>query len=135
MTHVVFGLNSCETRVSDHIGISPAGEGWTVANGNMMCPVDALTCIEFLKWSIEPILHQHAIKPMQMHANRRFSHQSDEPNSEPSRVCTVMFICVCPLGGHAKVPRWSLHRLPDIISGQHSGPAVWVGVGRTNALV
>jgi hypothetical protein len=34
----------CYTRTSEHIGISPAGEGWTVANGNMTCLVAALTC-------------------------------------------------------------------------------------------
>jgi hypothetical protein len=43
MKHVLFGLHSCETRLSEHIGISPAGEGWTVGNGNVMCFVAALT--------------------------------------------------------------------------------------------
>jgi hypothetical protein len=33
-----------ETRTSEHIGNSPAEEGWTVANDNEMYLVAALTC-------------------------------------------------------------------------------------------
>jgi hypothetical protein len=33
-----------ETRTSEHIGISPAEEGWTVANDNERYLVAALTC-------------------------------------------------------------------------------------------
>jgi hypothetical protein len=43
-THVLFGLHYCETRIFKQTGISPAGEGWTVVNGNMMCLVAALAC-------------------------------------------------------------------------------------------
>jgi hypothetical protein len=35
MTNVLFGLYLGETRISEHIGISPAVEGWTVAIGGM----------------------------------------------------------------------------------------------------
>jgi hypothetical protein len=44
MTHAVVGLCRDETRTSEHIGISPAEEGWTVANDNEMFLVAALTC-------------------------------------------------------------------------------------------
>jgi hypothetical protein len=44
MTHAVVGLCRDETRTSEHIGISPAEEGWTVANDNEMYLVAALTC-------------------------------------------------------------------------------------------
>jgi hypothetical protein len=44
MTHVVVGLCRDETRTSEHIGVSPAEEGWTVANDNEMYLVAALTC-------------------------------------------------------------------------------------------
>jgi hypothetical protein len=44
MTHAVVGLCRDETRTSDHIGISPAEEGWTVATDNEMYLVAALTC-------------------------------------------------------------------------------------------
>jgi hypothetical protein len=44
MTHAVVGLCRDETRTSEHIGISPAKEGWTVANDNEMHLVAALTC-------------------------------------------------------------------------------------------
>jgi hypothetical protein len=37
-------LACAETRTSEHVGISPAEEGWTVANGNEMYIVAALTC-------------------------------------------------------------------------------------------
>jgi hypothetical protein len=46
--HVLFGLYKSETIEPEHIGISPAREGWIVANGNMMCLVAALAqCISF----------------------------------------------------------------------------------------
>jgi hypothetical protein len=40
------GIGSCkgETRTSEHIGISPAEEGWTVANDIETNLVTALTC-------------------------------------------------------------------------------------------
>jgi hypothetical protein len=44
MTLVVVGLCQDETRTSEHTGISPAEEGWTVANDNEMYLVAALTC-------------------------------------------------------------------------------------------
>jgi hypothetical protein len=44
MTRVVVGLCQDETTASEHIGISPAGEGWTVANDNEMYLVATLTC-------------------------------------------------------------------------------------------
>jgi hypothetical protein len=44
MTHVVVGSCQGETRTSEHIGISPAEEGWTVANDNETYIVAALTC-------------------------------------------------------------------------------------------
>jgi hypothetical protein len=44
MTRVVVGLCQDETRTSEHTGISPAKEGWTVANDNEMYLVAALTC-------------------------------------------------------------------------------------------
>jgi hypothetical protein len=34
MTHVVVGSCQEDTRTSEHIGISPAEEGWSVANDN-----------------------------------------------------------------------------------------------------
>jgi hypothetical protein len=44
MAHAEVGLCRYETRTSEHIGISPAEEGWTVANDNEMYRVAALTC-------------------------------------------------------------------------------------------
>jgi hypothetical protein len=44
MTHAAVGLCRDETRTSEHIGNSPAEEGWTVANNNEMYLVAALTC-------------------------------------------------------------------------------------------
>jgi hypothetical protein len=44
MTHAVVGLCRDETRTSEHIGISPAEEGWTVADDREMYLVAALTC-------------------------------------------------------------------------------------------
>jgi hypothetical protein len=44
MTHAAVGLCRDETRTSEHIGISPAEEGWTVANDNERYLVAALTC-------------------------------------------------------------------------------------------
>jgi hypothetical protein len=44
MTHAVVGLCRDETRASEHIGISPAEEGWTVANDNDTYLAAALTC-------------------------------------------------------------------------------------------
>jgi hypothetical protein len=44
MTHVVVGSCQGEIRTSELIGISPAEEGWTVANDNEMYLVAALTC-------------------------------------------------------------------------------------------
>jgi hypothetical protein len=40
------GVGPCrdETRASEHIGTSPAEEGWTVANDNEMYLVAAVTC-------------------------------------------------------------------------------------------
>jgi hypothetical protein len=43
MTHAAVGLCRDETRTSEHIGISPAEEGWTVANDNERYLVAALT--------------------------------------------------------------------------------------------
>jgi hypothetical protein len=45
MTHVMVGSCRGETRTSEHIGISPAEEGWTVAYDNETYFVAALTCI------------------------------------------------------------------------------------------
>jgi hypothetical protein len=39
--HVLFGLYKSATIQPEHIGISPAREGWTVANDNMTCLVAA----------------------------------------------------------------------------------------------
>jgi hypothetical protein len=44
MTNVVVGTCRDETRRSEHIGISTAEEGWTVANGNEVYLVAALNC-------------------------------------------------------------------------------------------
>jgi hypothetical protein len=44
MTHEVVGLCQGETRMSEHIGIGPAEEGWIVANDNETCLVVALNC-------------------------------------------------------------------------------------------
>jgi hypothetical protein len=44
MTHEVVGSGQGETRMPEHIGISPAEEGWTVANDNETCLVVALNC-------------------------------------------------------------------------------------------
>jgi hypothetical protein len=44
MTHAAVGLCRDETRTSEHIGISPAEEGWTVANEIERYLVAALTC-------------------------------------------------------------------------------------------
>jgi hypothetical protein len=44
MTHEVVGSCQGETRIHEHIGISPAEEGWTVANDNETCLVVALNC-------------------------------------------------------------------------------------------
>jgi hypothetical protein len=44
MTHVVVDSCQGEIRTSELIGISPAEEGWTVANDNEMYLVAALTC-------------------------------------------------------------------------------------------
>jgi hypothetical protein len=44
MTHEVVGSCQGETRMSEHMGISPAEEGWTVANNNETCLVVALNC-------------------------------------------------------------------------------------------
>jgi hypothetical protein len=44
MTHQVVGSCQGETRMIEHIGISPAEEGWTVANDNETCLVVALNC-------------------------------------------------------------------------------------------
>jgi hypothetical protein len=44
MSHAVVGLCRDETRASEHIGISPAEDGWTVANDSEMYLVAALTC-------------------------------------------------------------------------------------------
>jgi hypothetical protein len=44
MTHEVVGSCQGETRLSEHIGISPAEEGWTVANDNETCLAVALNC-------------------------------------------------------------------------------------------
>jgi hypothetical protein len=43
-THEVVGACQGEQRMSEHIGISPAEEGWTVANDNETCLVLALNC-------------------------------------------------------------------------------------------
>jgi hypothetical protein len=44
MTHEVVGSCQGETRMPEHVGISPAEEGWTVANDNETCLVVALNC-------------------------------------------------------------------------------------------
>jgi hypothetical protein len=44
MTHAVVGLCRDETRTSEHIGISPAEEGWTVAYDNEINLVATPTC-------------------------------------------------------------------------------------------
>jgi hypothetical protein len=44
MTQAAVGLCRDETRTSEHIGISPAEEGCTVANDNETFLVAALTC-------------------------------------------------------------------------------------------
>jgi hypothetical protein len=44
MTHEVVGSGQGETRMPEHIGLSPAEEGWTVANDNETCLVVALNC-------------------------------------------------------------------------------------------
>jgi hypothetical protein len=44
MTHEVVGSCQGETRMPEHIDISPAGEGWTVAIDNETCLVVALNC-------------------------------------------------------------------------------------------
>jgi hypothetical protein len=44
MTHAVVGLCRDGTRTSEHVGISPEEEGWTVANDNEMYLVPALAC-------------------------------------------------------------------------------------------
>jgi hypothetical protein len=44
MTHVVVGSCQGEIRTSEHIGISPAEEGLTVADDNETNLVAALTC-------------------------------------------------------------------------------------------
>jgi hypothetical protein len=44
MTHEVVGSDQGETRMPERIGLSPAEEGWTVANVNEMCLVVALNC-------------------------------------------------------------------------------------------
>jgi hypothetical protein len=44
ITHAMVGVCRDETRTSEHIGISPAEEGWAVANDNEMCLVAVLTC-------------------------------------------------------------------------------------------
>jgi hypothetical protein len=49
MTHVVVGSCQGETRTSEHIGIGPAEEGWTVANDNETYLVAALTYRKFDK--------------------------------------------------------------------------------------
>jgi hypothetical protein len=44
VTHDVVGSGQGETRMPEHISISPAEEGWTVANDNETCLVVALNC-------------------------------------------------------------------------------------------
>jgi hypothetical protein len=44
MTHAEVGLCRDETRTSEHVGISPAEEGWTVAIDYEMYLVAALIC-------------------------------------------------------------------------------------------
>jgi hypothetical protein len=44
MTHAAVGSCRDETRTSEHIGVSPAEDGWTVANDHEMYRVAALTC-------------------------------------------------------------------------------------------
>jgi hypothetical protein len=44
MTHAVLGLCRAETSTSEHMGIIPAEEGWTVAHDNEMYLVSALMC-------------------------------------------------------------------------------------------
>jgi hypothetical protein len=44
MTHEVVGTCQGETRMPEHIDMSPAEEGWTVANDNETCLVVSLNC-------------------------------------------------------------------------------------------
>jgi hypothetical protein len=44
MAHEVVGSGQGETRMPEHIGLSPAEEGWTVTNDNETCLVVALNC-------------------------------------------------------------------------------------------
>jgi hypothetical protein len=63
MTHEAAGLCRDEPKTSEHIGISPAEEGWTVANDNEMYLVAALTC---------NVLQQHLVV---------FNHQWSRPST------------------------------------------------------
>jgi hypothetical protein len=57
MTHAAIGLCRDPTRTSEHIGISPAEEGWTVANDNEMYLVAALTCNVLQQPNVQKDLH------------------------------------------------------------------------------
>jgi hypothetical protein len=47
MTHTAVGSCRDDTRTSEHMGISPAEEGWTVANDNEMYLVVAQPVMYF----------------------------------------------------------------------------------------
>jgi hypothetical protein len=65
ITHAAVGLCRDETRTSEHIGISPAEEGWTVANDNERYRVAALTC--------NVLQHSRTWIPRDMGRGRRFT--------------------------------------------------------------
>jgi hypothetical protein len=91
----VVGLCKDETRTSmyasEHVGISPAEEGWTVANNNEVYLVAALTC-NVLQLSVSVLSHWQTLKDEHTrgaricmsalahteanHVNKRYTHVS-----------------------------------------------------------
>jgi hypothetical protein len=69
MMLVVVGLCQDETRTSEHIGISPAEEGWNVASDNEIYLVAALTCNV-----LQQEQHMHIVKSEEEEANRKLPH-------------------------------------------------------------
>jgi hypothetical protein len=61
MTQAVVGFCRDETRTSEHVGISPAEEGWTVANNNEVYLVAALTC-NVLQLHVSFLSHWQTLK-------------------------------------------------------------------------
>jgi hypothetical protein len=47
MTHEVVGSGQGETRMPEHIGLSPAEEGWTVANVGSTLQFSATTTVMY----------------------------------------------------------------------------------------